>query len=332
MPSPRFFRRSSRRTARCPAAGFLLVMALIGALELCRRHVLLPARRLAGDRLPRPRRAAGVLGVPRQLPRRRGLRGGDRDAARSCGCAGSATAARWRNGRSIRCGRSSIARRHEEYGLLRLFLVSRGRRLAVAGFLSPQEKESFAAALGDRAGRGQARPDKGGVSDRDRGQESGGIAASRGLDGAHDDGDRHALARSFFRPRAAVHRRRRLRHRAPRHRPHPRQLAQRSRRSSRSPRPPASRRPNCTTCSAAGPGSRPRPSCRRSPSTARAICCATPRACWTPPTRSACPAPAGCTTCSSPTRRCRPANGRPAAKGLTDFLRLPPVACSAPRW
>jgi uncharacterized membrane protein len=36
---------------------------------------------------------------------------------------------------------------HEEFGLLRLFLVSRGRRLSVAGFLSPQEKESFAAAL-----------------------------------------------------------------------------------------------------------------------------------------------------------------------------------------
>jgi uncharacterized membrane protein len=36
---------------------------------------------------------------------------------------------------------------HEEYGLLRLFLVSRGRRLAIAGFLAPEEKESFAAAL-----------------------------------------------------------------------------------------------------------------------------------------------------------------------------------------
>lgn len=36
---------------------------------------------------------------------------------------------------------------HEEYGLMRLFLVSRGRRLAVAGFLGPKEKESFAKAL-----------------------------------------------------------------------------------------------------------------------------------------------------------------------------------------
>jgi uncharacterized membrane protein len=36
---------------------------------------------------------------------------------------------------------------HEEYGLMRLFLVSRGRKLAIAGFLGPREKESFAAAL-----------------------------------------------------------------------------------------------------------------------------------------------------------------------------------------
>jgi len=36
---------------------------------------------------------------------------------------------------------------HEEFGLLRLFLVSRGGRLAVAGFLGPQEKERFAKAL-----------------------------------------------------------------------------------------------------------------------------------------------------------------------------------------
>jgi uncharacterized membrane protein len=50
---------------------------------------------------------------------------------------------------------------HEEFGLQRLFLVSRGRRLAIAGFLGPQEKESFAhalsAALGE-ARRGPTRP------------------------------------------------------------------------------------------------------------------------------------------------------------------------------
>ena len=36
---------------------------------------------------------------------------------------------------------------HEEYGLMRLFLVSGGRQLSVAGFLGPAEKESFAKAL-----------------------------------------------------------------------------------------------------------------------------------------------------------------------------------------
>ena len=36
---------------------------------------------------------------------------------------------------------------HEEFGLQRLFLESEGRRLSVAGFLPPQEKESFARAL-----------------------------------------------------------------------------------------------------------------------------------------------------------------------------------------
>jgi uncharacterized membrane protein len=36
---------------------------------------------------------------------------------------------------------------HEEFGLQRLFLESQGRRLTIAGFLPPQEKESFAMAL-----------------------------------------------------------------------------------------------------------------------------------------------------------------------------------------
>lgn len=36
---------------------------------------------------------------------------------------------------------------HEEFGIERLFLVSHGRRLAVAGFLGPDEKATFAAAL-----------------------------------------------------------------------------------------------------------------------------------------------------------------------------------------
>jgi uncharacterized membrane protein len=37
---------------------------------------------------------------------------------------------------------------HEEFGVERLFLISQGRRLAIAGFLGPKEKQSFAQALG----------------------------------------------------------------------------------------------------------------------------------------------------------------------------------------
>ena len=48
--------------------------------------------------------------------------------------------------------------KHEEFGLLKLFLVSRGRRLAVAGFLSPKEKESFATALSAALGEARRGP------------------------------------------------------------------------------------------------------------------------------------------------------------------------------
>ena len=50
---------------------------------------------------------------------------------------------------------------HEEFGIERLFLVSRGRKLPVAAFLGPQEKESFAAALAaaiNEAKRGPRQP------------------------------------------------------------------------------------------------------------------------------------------------------------------------------
>jgi len=36
---------------------------------------------------------------------------------------------------------------HDEFGIERLFLTSRGQQLAIAGFLGPQEKKSFAQAL-----------------------------------------------------------------------------------------------------------------------------------------------------------------------------------------
>jgi uncharacterized membrane protein len=47
---------------------------------------------------------------------------------------------------------------HQEFGIERLFLVSRGRRLPIAGFLSPPEKENFAAALGAAIGEAKRGP------------------------------------------------------------------------------------------------------------------------------------------------------------------------------
>ena len=47
---------------------------------------------------------------------------------------------------------------HDEFGIERLFLVSRGRRLPIASLLGPQEKESFAAALGAAIGEAKRGP------------------------------------------------------------------------------------------------------------------------------------------------------------------------------
>lgn len=47
---------------------------------------------------------------------------------------------------------------HKEFGLLRLFLVSRGLRLTIAAFLAPQERESFAAALSKALGEAKRGP------------------------------------------------------------------------------------------------------------------------------------------------------------------------------
>jgi uncharacterized membrane protein len=47
---------------------------------------------------------------------------------------------------------------HEEYGIERLFLVSHGRRLSIAGFLGPKEKEAFAAALAAALGEARRGP------------------------------------------------------------------------------------------------------------------------------------------------------------------------------
>ncbi len=47
---------------------------------------------------------------------------------------------------------------HAEFGIERLFLVTQGRRLAIAGFLGPQEKESFAHALTRALGEAKRGP------------------------------------------------------------------------------------------------------------------------------------------------------------------------------
>ena len=47
---------------------------------------------------------------------------------------------------------------HEEFGIERLFLVSHGRRLSVANFLSPDEKASFASALSAALGEAKRGP------------------------------------------------------------------------------------------------------------------------------------------------------------------------------
>jgi uncharacterized membrane protein len=47
---------------------------------------------------------------------------------------------------------------HEEFGIERLFLVSRGRRLSIASFLGPDEKASFARALSNALGEARRGP------------------------------------------------------------------------------------------------------------------------------------------------------------------------------
>ena len=47
---------------------------------------------------------------------------------------------------------------HAEFGIERLYLVSRGRRLPIAGFLGPDEKASFAHALSAALGEARRGP------------------------------------------------------------------------------------------------------------------------------------------------------------------------------
>ena len=53
---------------------------------------------------------------------------------------------------------------HEEFGIERLFLVSRGQQLTIASFLGPDEKAELRQGARQRAERGQARGDEDGVS------------------------------------------------------------------------------------------------------------------------------------------------------------------------
>jgi uncharacterized membrane protein len=49
---------------------------------------------------------------------------------------------------------------HAEYGIERLFLVTRGRKLAIGNFLGPAEKEGLAAALGAALGEARRGPSR----------------------------------------------------------------------------------------------------------------------------------------------------------------------------
>jgi uncharacterized membrane protein len=53
---------------------------------------------------------------------------------------------------------------HEEFGVERLFLVSHGRRLTIAGFLGPAEKASFARALTSALGEAKRGPTRTAIS------------------------------------------------------------------------------------------------------------------------------------------------------------------------
>ena len=74
---------------------------------------------------------------------------------------------------------------HEEFGVLKLFLVSRGRKLPVAGFLSPAGKGKLRRGAVGGAGRGQARADAGCRFRSEIGWDGRTVS---GLDGEQHDG------------------------------------------------------------------------------------------------------------------------------------------------
>ena len=96
---------------------------------------------------------------------------------------------------------------HEEFGIERLFLVSRGRRLSIAGFLEPGREGKFCHRAVGGARRSQARPDADRVRMR---QKSGGLAPCPRPKWETNDGDFHVVTRSHVKSHAARRGRRRL--------------------------------------------------------------------------------------------------------------------------
>ena len=138
--------------------GFLVLMSVIAVVSFAGGVAFYLIGAWPGRLLLRARRGADLCSVPGELPRRRCLRGSDRDALRAAGQEGHppGKVSEWSlNPVWVRLERET----HEEFGLMRLLLVSHGRKLAVGSFLGPNEKESFAVALRGRDRRGEARTD-----------------------------------------------------------------------------------------------------------------------------------------------------------------------------
>ena len=154
--------------------GFLVLMSLFGGVSFV-TGMFFWYGRLAGVRLFRPRRAAALLGVPAQLPR-------TPQAYEEVTVTPSALKVRKvsHRGRAREWVLNPLWVRldkveHEEFGIDRLFLVSRGKKLAIASFLGPDEKASSPR-------RSETRSPKPGAARRgpcSNSQKSGGRAAWR---------------------------------------------------------------------------------------------------------------------------------------------------------
>ena len=68
---------------------------------------------------------------------------------------------------------------HEEFGIERLFLVSRGKQLAIASFLGPDEKASFAKAFGNALAEAKRGVTRTVFLNRPTPRKSGGLGSGR---------------------------------------------------------------------------------------------------------------------------------------------------------